>query len=216
MVKLSINDKDIYSALAKFLAAIVPQGTGIQRGQQNRVAEPTGPCVIITTLGALDRIGTNADETLSNRFLVDSDVDADSSITADADGFTTASTADFEYSVQADFYSEDAESWAMAVELIWRSKSGWYSMPSGMKPLYSDGRQQLPLVGSENQWIQRWTLTLVLDYQPTLMLPTQAALTAEVIPEPIDVFYPNPEPPPPPPIESGFVFGVSEFGEGRF
>lgn len=191
---LNVNDGAIYTALAKFLASIVPQGTTIVRGQQNRVPMPAGPCVVITTLGAPRRIGTNADHTLSNAWLADDDITADSDITADAGdvtGFTAAVTADFEYSVQADFYSPDAESWAMSVELLWRDKIAWYSLPDCMKPLYSEGRQQLPLIGAENQWIQRWTMTLMLDYQPTWSQPTQAATSVTVIPEPIDVFYPS-------------------------
>jgi hypothetical protein len=64
------------------------------------------------------------------------------------------------------------------------------AMPAGAKPLYTeDGPRQAPLVGGENQWIARWTMTLVLDYQPTWTQPTEAATTVTVTPEPIDVFF---------------------------
>lgn len=183
---LDISDSDVYIALEGFFKLIVPNGTTIQRGQLNRVPMPSGPCVIMTTIGAPSRIGTNAESTEA--------VVINGQIT----GFEALTEADFEYSVQADFYSAaDAntgfaasESWAMAAELIWRGKIGWYFMPEGMKPLYSEGRMQLPVVGAENQWLQRWTLTLVLDYAPTFTLPTQAATTATVIPEAVDVFFP--------------------------
>jgi hypothetical protein len=151
--------------------------------------------VVLTTIGAGRRIGTNRDETLEvGGWTADSDITADSSQPVGGSSFVVEVTADFEYSVQADFYSPDAESWAMSAELLWRDKIAWYSMPDGMKPLYSEGRQQLPIVAAEAQWIQRWTLTLVLDYQPTWSQPTQAATAIGVIPEPIDVFYP-PYPP---------------------
>jgi hypothetical protein len=196
---LNLTDSDVYNALVAFVGTIVPSGTPVIRGQQNRVPLPNVDCVVLTTLGAPRRIGTNADST--EAVLVDDEIT----------GFTAEVEADFEYSVQADFYSTaNAESWAMAAELLWRDKIAWYAMPDGVKPLYSDGRQQVPLVpGAENQWEQRWTMTLVLDYQPTWTQPTQAATSATVIPEPIDVFYP-------PSTGGGFVFGESAFGTGSF
>lgn len=175
---LNITDNDVYTALCGFVSLVIPAGTPIQRGQINRVPMPSVPCVILTTIGAPRRIGTNADST--EAVIVSDEIT----------GFTAVVEADFEYSVQADFYSPEAESWAMSAELLWRDKIAWSSMPAGIKPLYSEGRQQLPIVGAENQWIQRWSMTLVLDYQPTWTQPTQAATTATVIPEPIDVFYP--------------------------
>lgn len=198
---LSPNDSDVYSALiTDFFSMILPANTPVVRGQSNRIPMPNVPCVILTTIGAPRRIGTNTDTVTVEGWSADG---APIDTTADgypnewtADGavgeliFTATSEADFEYSIQADFYSPDAESWAMATELLWRDKFGWYSMPDGMKPLYSEGRQQLPLIGGEEQWVQRWTMTLVLDYKPTFTQSTQAATVANVIPEPIDVFYP--------------------------
>jgi hypothetical protein len=175
---LDVTDNDVYNALVAFIGLIVPTGTPVERGQTNRVPMPAVPCVILTTIGAPDRIGTNAESTQA--IMVDGEIT----------GFEALVEADFTYTVQADFYGPDAESWAMATELLWRSKLAWYGIPDGMKPLYSDGRMQLPLVGAEKQWIQRWTLTLVLDYQPTWTQETEAATSATVIPEPIDVFYP--------------------------
>ena len=177
---LDISDDAIYTALSALIAVIVPGSTPINRGQQNRIPMPAEDCVYITTIGAPRRIGTNADQIVVN----------ESQSPPVVTGFDALMTADFEYTIQADFYSPDAESWALAMELLWRDKIGWALMPDGMKPLYSEGLQQLPIVGAENQWIQRWTMTLVLDYQPTLTLPIQAMTTAEVIPEPIDVFFP--------------------------
>lgn len=188
---LDITDNDVYNGVAGFLATIVPGGTPIVRGQQNRITMPTVACVVMTTIGAGRRIGTNEDETIDLAWQSDSDLPADSELPAGGDGFGAFVTADFEYSIQADFYAPNAESWAMAVELLWRDKIAWNSMPAGMKPLYSEGRQQLPLIAGEQQYINRWTMTLVLDYQPTWSQATQAATAATVVPEPIDVFFPD-------------------------
>src|ERR1700722_11500345 len=144
---LDISDNDVYAALSGFFALIVPAGTPILRGQQNRVAMPSGPCVIMTTIGAPRRIGTNAESTEATV------------VNGQITGFDYLAEADFEYSVQADFYSNAdpvtgfsaSESWSISTELLWRSKFGIAFMPDGMKPLYSEGRMQLPFVGAENQ-----------------------------------------------------------------
>jgi hypothetical protein len=180
MTLLNITDSEVYAGLIAFIATIVPSGTPIVKGQQNRVAMPNVPCVVLTTLGATRRIGTNADS-----------IEALTNTEGEITGFEVSVQADFEYTVQADFYSPDAESWAMAVELVWRDKIAFASMPAGMKPLYSEGRQQLPIVAAEDQWIQRWTMTLVLDYQPIYTQATQAATVVTVIPKAIDVFFPS-------------------------
>lgn len=174
---IDITDTDVYTALVSFAQLVVPSGTPILRGQQNRIPEPNVPCVILTTLGTPKRIGTNADGTAP--------IIVDDQIT----GFTASVTADFEYRVQADFYSPDAESWAMSAELLWLDNIAFTALPDGMKPLYSEGRLQLPIIGGEDQWIQRWTMTLVLDYQPTWTQPTEAATSLTVIPEPVEVFF---------------------------
>lgn len=175
---LDINDTAIYTAVKAFAALVVPANTPIQRGQQNRVPMPSVPCVVLTTLGTPKRIGTNLEAT--EAVLVNGVIT----------GFTAAVTADYEYRVQADFYSPDAESWAMAAEMLWRGTIGFNAMPAGMKPLYSEDRRQAPIIAAENQWIQRWTMTLVLDYQPTWTQPTEAATSLTITPEPIEVFYP--------------------------
>lgn len=176
---LTVTDNDIYAGLVGFFQLVVPQGTPIIRGQQNRVPMPNVPFVLMTTLGAPERIGTNFDS-------VTPVTDARGNIVS----FAASVTADYRYAVQADFYSPYAESWATACELLWRDSIGINAMPDGMKPLYSEDSRQMPLIGGEDQWIQRWTMTLVLDYQPTWVQPTYAAIGVTVIPEPVDVFLP--------------------------
>jgi hypothetical protein len=187
---LDITDDDVYAGLVGFFRLIVPTApwtydgktypaVPILRGQQNRVPMPDIPFVLMTTVGTPRRIGTNKDSTEA--------VIVDGALV----GFTAAVGADFEYAVQADFYSPQAEAWAMAAELLWRDAIGFAAMPPGMKPLYSEDRRQVPLVGAENQWVQRWTMTLYLDYQPTWTQPCEAATAITVIPWPTDVFIPS-------------------------
>ncbi len=94
--------------------------------------------------------------------------------------------------MQADFYgSAEAESWAAAAELLWRDGIAFDSMPSNIKPLYSERLDQAPIIGGEDQWIRRWCLMLVLDYRPTWTQPTETAVGVTVGVEPIEVFYPD-------------------------
>lgn len=168
---LDITDTDAYTAVKAFCALVVPAGTLILQGQQNGIAMPSTNFVLLTTIDS-ERIGTNTDGLVFVN-----------------GGFTASVSADYRYSIQADFYSPDAESWATSAELLWRDGIAWDSMPSNIKPLYSDKPRQLPIIGGEDQWIQRWTMTLVLDYRPTWTQPTDAATSLTVTPEPIEVYF---------------------------
>jgi hypothetical protein len=189
---LDITDNDVYNALVAFIKLVVPAGTPIARGQQNRVPMPTVPFVLLTTMGAPQRLSTNVNETTYGPWTADStDVTADASITTDSYVMTASVAADYVYRVQADFYSPIAESWAVAAELLWRDNIGISAMPPGAKPLYTeDGPRQAPIITAENQWGARWTMTLVLDYRPTWTQQTEAATTVTVTPEPVGVFFP--------------------------
>ncbi len=56
---LSLNQTQILTALRSFLLRVVPSGTEIIRGQDNRVAEPIGNDFIVMTPLAQPRLGTN-------------------------------------------------------------------------------------------------------------------------------------------------------------
>ena len=176
---LDITDTDVYTAVAAFLQLVVGAGVEILQGQQNRIAPPLAPFVLMTALGA-ERIGTNTDGTAP--------VLTGGVVT----GFTASVAADYRYRVQVDFYgAADAEAWATAAELLWRDGIGFDSMPSNIKPIYSERLDQNPLLDAERQWRRRWCLMLVLDYRPTWTQPTEAATGVTVGVEPIEVFYPD-------------------------
>lgn len=171
---LDITDTDVYTAVAAFLALVVPAGTPILQGQQNRIPMPGSDCVLMTSLGA-DRIGTNTD-----------------GVTFANGAFTASVSADYRYRMQVDFYgSADSEAWGVAAELLWRDGIAFDSMPSNIKPIYSERLDQAPIIGGEDQWIRRWSMMLVLDYRPTWTQPTEAATGVTVGVEPIEVYFPD-------------------------
>jgi len=178
-VTLNITDQQIYAGLIDFLNLFIPAGTPIIQGQQNRVPMPNTPFVLMTTLGAPERIGTNFDSTTPVTNTAGKIV-----------SYAATVSADYQYRVQLDMYSPNAESWAMTAELLWRDSIGISAMPDGMAPLYSEDQRQMPLApGNEDQYVQRWTMTLVIDYQPTWVQPTDAATFVNIIPEPVDIFF---------------------------
>jgi hypothetical protein len=58
---ISLPDAEIFTALGNFLAAILPAGTPIVRGQTNRVAEPAGSDFVVMTPILRERIEYNTD-----------------------------------------------------------------------------------------------------------------------------------------------------------
>jgi hypothetical protein len=176
---LDITDTDVYAAVLAFITLVVGPSVEILQGQQNRVAPPLDPFVLMTALGA-ERIGTNTDGTTP---VLTSGV---------VTGFTASVSADYRYRVQVDFYGgAEAEAWATSAELLWRDGIAFDSMPSNIKPIYSERLEQNPLIDAEHQWRRRWCLLLVLDYRPTWTQPTEAATGVTVGVEPIEVFYPD-------------------------
>ena len=61
MTTLSITQSNIFTALRSFLLQIIPSGTEVIRGQENRVAEPEGSNFIVMTPLFLGRLATNFD-----------------------------------------------------------------------------------------------------------------------------------------------------------
>lgn len=64
----SPTQSDITTALGQFLTAVLPPGTVVVVGQQNRVAEPTAGNFVVMTPIAFERLVTNLDQSADVKF----------------------------------------------------------------------------------------------------------------------------------------------------
>ena len=156
--RASITVDQVIDALAAFLAPFVPGE--IVRAQVNRVPMPGVPCVVITELLIVD---------LSMPHMAYQPTDATATIFGPS-----------RIDVQLDFYAADASEYCKAVQSAFRSVWGFEQFPANIKPLYTGDGIQAPLVTGEQQWHTRWTLTVSMQYNPTVTVPQQFADEATV------------------------------------
>jgi hypothetical protein len=145
--------------LVEFLTPFVP-GSEIVRGQVDRVPMPRGDCVVITeqTIMGLSRPRVKHD--------------ADNQL----DTITAANMYDF----QIDFYSDFSGGQADAVRTVIMSGAAWDKFPTNIKPLTCSDGMQSPLAEGEQQYGQRWTITISMQYNPVVTIPQQSAIVVSL------------------------------------
>lgn len=148
----------LFIRLRTFLLAIVPAGTAVVRGNINRVPQPAGEHIVITALFER-RLRTNVSE-----------YDDDGSA-----GGTRAIEQGTEFHVQFDYYGATAAEIAARVSTLFRDEYGVDALAPECAPLYIDDARVMPLVTAEEQYLNRFTSTAVLQYNPVTTIPQQFA-----------------------------------------
>ncbi len=165
----------VYVRLEAFLQFILPTGTPVVQGLQNRVPTPSGAYVSMLAI-IQKRLATNI-ETYSDP--EDAPEDA-----------TRTVQQNTRVDMQLDFYGPNAADWSAMAETLWRDDEGCRLLAPDCQPLFADESRQSPLVTGEEQYQQRWTLTATLQYNPSIALPQQFADAAVVGLINVDVEYP--------------------------
>lgn len=150
---------DVQNAVQAFIKGLLPTNTPIVFGIQNRVAMPQTGFVLITPLYQM-RLSTNMD-TYDDMF-------------PDA-GATFSAEQDTRIDMQLDFYGPNAGAWAAMISTLWRDEYGVNALSPNCAPLYIDDARMMPLTTAEEQYLQRFTSTGVLQYNPVTTLPQQFA-----------------------------------------
>lgn len=159
MYTASIAIDQVIDALSTFLTPFVPGGQ-IVRGQINRVALPSNPCVVLTDLLTVDLSVPHTEyQPISD---------------------TATIFGPSRIDVQVDFYGDSAAEYCKATQTSFRSEWGFGQFPLNIKPLYASDGMQSPLITGEQQWQTRWTLTVSMQYNPTVTVPQQFADEASV------------------------------------
>jgi len=170
--------KDVMTAVADWLGGIFPEGMPIVQGQANRVAPPAfknpadprqdfrPPEWYQLTQVGLERLGANCER-----------------IASGMRGITSTNI----FSVQVDIFGKEADRYAQILQTMARDWDSLGEFPAGIRPLYADNPKQLPIINDAGQWERRWTVTLAVQFDPTLTLPADTLTTATIVPIPADV-----------------------------
>lgn len=155
MYQTQVTIDQVIDILADFITPFVPVGAEIIRAQVNRVPQPGAPCVVLTEL-LTTPLQMSWDE-------------------HDSTAQTTKINESKRIDIQVDFYDAQASEYCNAVKTAFRSSWGFDQFPSNLKPLYSADGIQSPMITGEQQWGNRWTLTVSLQYNPAVTVPQQSA-----------------------------------------
>lgn len=149
----SLNE--VLTKVGDFLAAIVPAGTPVLQAPLNRVAQPARDHVIFTPIMG-KRLRTNIHE---------------------YDAATQRATIEEGRAVfvQFDFYGDSAADWAATAEMLWRDPFACDILSPEAVPLYTEVANMVPLVTGEDQFLVRYTLTAVLQWNPRVAVDQGSA-----------------------------------------
>ena len=150
----SIALDSVFDALGAFIQPFV--GTAqVVRAQVNRVAMPVGSFVELTEIAS-------------------SDLEVPRS-TYDGVNFQSDIIGPKRLMIQADFYGASAGDWCAAVKTVWRTAYAVAQFPAGIAPLYCDDGHEMPLITGEEQYLKRWVLSMLLQYNPVICVPQLVA-----------------------------------------
>jgi hypothetical protein len=162
------------------LQAFVAQVTGLDpsvviQGIQNRSAIPVAsPGFVVMTAVYQRRLRTNVDTW-------------DTTSTHPA---TISAEQGTELRVQLDCYGAASGDWAAMLSTMLRDEVGCLALAPYSQPLFVEDAKMAPLVDSESQYEQRWTLDAILQYNPVTTVPQQFMGEAAVTLVNVDEAYP--------------------------
>lgn len=148
----SIIIDQVIDALGMFLTPFIAPLPYI-RGQQNRTPPPLTGYVELTEIHSVDLETPNANYT---------------------DTLLTILTPT-QIDIQADFYGPSSGDQIRAVKSVFRSIYASAQFPTNIQPLYCSDGNQSPLITGEEQYEQRWTMSVSLQYNPVITMPVQTA-----------------------------------------
>jgi hypothetical protein len=166
----------VFTKVRAYLLGIVPAGTIVLRGPVDRAAQPESDHIVVTPQ-MRKRLRTNVYR------------DVDPNIVPD-DG-TTQMEEGVQLELLIDCYGDTlAADWAAMVETTFRSEYAVTALAPDCAPLYADEARQVPLVTGEEQYLERWMVRAMLQYNPVTTTPQQFADSVDVNIINVDVEYP--------------------------
>jgi hypothetical protein len=168
---LSLTETQVLTALRSFLMLVLPTGTEVVRGLDNRVPEPSGVNFVVMTPVLRARLETNT-TTFQDNYPVSAGLRTD--------------LQPIKLTVQIDVHGPQAADNTQIITTLWRSE--WATIQfaaSGydVVPLYTDEPKQLPYLNGEQQVEIRWVIDAVMQTNPVVTTTQDfaASLVAGVI-----------------------------------
>lgn len=158
MATISITEEQLFTALRGFITSLVDASVPVVQGLQNRVSTPAGDFIVMTGIGA-QQLATTTQE-------------------YDRIASTQINQQSKQWMAQIDCYGVSAgDNAAMLSEMV-RTPYAAGSFATGglgIQPLYASDPRQLPFVTGEDEYQERWTFEISLQYNPQVTVPQEFA-----------------------------------------
>lgn len=169
-VSVNLSESDVTTALRSFLLSILPASVEVRLGQQNRVAAPLGPFVLMTII-LRQQIATNRSRyTATGRV-----VSRQERVTVQISAFGPGSGDRIERIVTL-FRDPYATEFFSAQRLP-------------IAPLYADDARQMAFINGESQYEDNWSADLHLQVNYEFTIPQQFADAATIDLIDVDTAY---------------------------
>lgn len=158
---VDLSETDIFTALRTFLVAILPAAVTVLRGQINRVTEPAGDFVLMTSVARV-RLATNQDGGWMGV----------------ANAATLTVLAPVQVTIQCDVHGPNGAENSHLISTLMRDDYGCENFKASgvaVSPLYADDPKQLPFINGEGQYEDRWSIDVVLQANPVVSVPQDFA-----------------------------------------
>lgn len=160
---LSLTESQTLQALGQFLIAVLPAGTQVVAGQDNRVASPQADNYAVMTPILRVRLATNRSDY--------------------TDGFpsnpqTRADTQATQVTIQVDTFGPLSADNAHVIQTLLRSDWGvdqFSTYGFAVTPLYTSDPRQMKFTDESAQVQQRWSIDCVLQADPVVTVPQDFA-----------------------------------------
>lgn len=153
---ISIKQDDLLRVIKAFILSLVTQP--VLRTPVNRASMPKGSFVAMSP-GRVKALATNSTSGMRN-------VKRPS-----------------QFDCQIDCYGIDAGDTAAMLSIMFRDQYAievFESQPLEIVPLYANDAQQMPIVTGEEQYLERWTFEIALQFNPVVSMPAQSANMLEL------------------------------------
>ncbi|MFS8371315.1 phage neck terminator protein [Acetobacter indonesiensis] len=168
------SEQDIYTVVKAWITSVLPFPVIIRQGQQNDVAAPADPFMLMTIIGR-ERIATN--------------------------GWTYTDTArvvveQTRIAIQISAFGKGSGNLIQSVLMLWRDMNAVdYFKSSGfpIAPLHTSDIRQLGFINAEKNYEDCWSVDLILQANITTQVPQQYANKLTIDTLEVDTTYPPKE-----------------------
>jgi hypothetical protein len=176
---VSLTEEQTLVALRSFLLAVLPEGTPVVAGQDNRVPEPEAANFVSMTFMFAERIETNTDT------YKDCYPSAGGTLSIRNPAITT---------VQLDVHGPASGDNTQAIVTLFRSDWGCQQFAASgfdVTPLHTgEPPHQIPYTNAESQIEERWLIDVVMQVNPTVTIGQDFAASLKVGLIDVGVVYP--------------------------